>query len=649
MRFNEFKVELSEEKLIEVSMSPTNLKKLSKQINAFCGIEFELYVPDVENSDDYDSDTEPDYDYDESCDSIDQIRRFFSYDNHNDYEIDNVIDSLNDKFQEFYDGKLFKNWKEVADEQVREYIIDYDWDEDDEYEKAYDELELNNEQRAKVEAYRKSSALRSVEKPNPDQSDLFRDTEHPHLLLDQATEIVNDALEDKISYSIRKEDNNYDSARDEWYESADSSEFESDFLQYMGLRDMTDVETEYGLYWPRRTEPDLNGRSMEALASRFEDETGLSAVGCSSYHGCEKYKGEYYVVEKDSSLEGAEPGDSGVEIVSKKLSLPEMIDDLKTVTDWARSNGCYTDHYCGLHMNVSIEDFSLGNLDYVKLALFVGDEYILNQFQRSSNTFCESAISQIGLNIKNNPSNAYGALIELQRNLASLAGKIIHGPYTGKYVSLNLHSNRVEFRSPGDDWLNDDLSKLENTLYRFVVALDIACDRNKYKEEYAKRLYKLIQPSSVQYYNKSEPENAKQPTKFADPGTSKKGLTPVISTKNANDVINLFTRFQAGIVPLSALKSFLLKNKETRQVPSNVSKPPAGITKWTVVGPNGSGEETIDADTPIAAINKYRSKYKLNSAQYPNNMFHVSQAEFSHLNQWEPETPTSLPPQEPQF
>ena len=36
----------------EVSMAPKNLKKLAANINAYCGIEFELYYPGMKPSED---------------------------------------------------------------------------------------------------------------------------------------------------------------------------------------------------------------------------------------------------------------------------------------------------------------------------------------------------------------------------------------------------------------------------------------------------------------------------------------------------------------------------------------------------------------------------------------------------------------------
>jgi hypothetical protein len=53
----------------------------------------------------------------------------------------------------------------------------------------------------------------------------------------------------------------------------------------------------------------------------------------------------------------------------------------------------------------------------------------------------------------------------------------------------------VEFRQPGGDWLNISPKQLISTLNRFVVALEIACDPTKYQEEYAKKLYRLLDTS----------------------------------------------------------------------------------------------------------------------------------------------------------
>ena len=62
MRYREF--ELTEDELFGLNMSPTNLKKMARDIDARAGMEFELIVPGVEgDQDEYES--EPDYEADE--------------------------------------------------------------------------------------------------------------------------------------------------------------------------------------------------------------------------------------------------------------------------------------------------------------------------------------------------------------------------------------------------------------------------------------------------------------------------------------------------------------------------------------------------------------------------------------------------------
>jgi hypothetical protein len=87
------------------------------------------------------------------------------------------------------------------------------------------------------------------------------------------------------------------------------------------------------------------------------------------------------------------------------------------------------------------------------------------------------------------------------KNDVNATTRRVHDNHTSKYTSLNLQNNRVEFRSPGGDWLNEyrkDPGKLINTLLRFVVALDAAMDPTKYRQEYLKKLYKLLNPKGLQ-------------------------------------------------------------------------------------------------------------------------------------------------------
>jgi hypothetical protein len=121
-----------------------------------------------------------------------------------------------------------------------------------------------------------------------------------------------------------------------------------------------------------------------------------------------------------------------------------------------------------------------------------------------SNTYAASAIGKVKNLIRDNPDRAAEVLAKMKSHLEQGADKAvesttrnIHGNYTNKYTSINLKDNRIEFRSPGGDWLGEyrrDPGKLVNTMLRFVVALDAAMDPQKYRKEYLTKLYKLLNP-----------------------------------------------------------------------------------------------------------------------------------------------------------
>ena len=99
MRFNEFKVELS-----EVSMAPNNLSKMASAIDATCGIEFEMYVPkDLENEyqDEFESEQDlSENDYMTDSGWHDQLMDFFTQDGANSRgEITRVITKIDDRFK----------------------------------------------------------------------------------------------------------------------------------------------------------------------------------------------------------------------------------------------------------------------------------------------------------------------------------------------------------------------------------------------------------------------------------------------------------------------------------------------------------------------------------------------------------------------
>jgi hypothetical protein len=171
-------------------------------------------------------------------------------------------------------------------------------------------------------------------------------------------------------------------------------------------------------------------------------------------------------------------------------------------------------------------------LDYVKLALLLGDEFVLDSFGRSGNTYAKSAMGKIRDTVRKSPDRAKELMDRMKSGMDQLASKVVHSRSTEKYTSINVKDGYIEFRSPGGDWLNDNFAEIDNTLRRFTVALSAAVDPEAYRQEYLKKLYKLLDVSGEK------------------------------------DPLSYFAKYAAGELPRAALKSFVRQAQAERKVKS---------------------------------------------------------------------------------
>lgn len=429
--------------LTEINMSPSSVQAKAAQVpGALVGIEFEMYVPDVmdptadhENNGDEDMILNMNEDRPIESQSWDDLVRDVSTFYANG---DNAIHS-----RSYYREEL----NQQPNEDYISWLDDkfYDWAKDGRFEEWYLER-------------------------NPDEEELPRAASNAwHRAFDEFKE---ENLDD-FSFD--------DGSVENWLRDKRIDTYSS-----FGIR--------YGLEWTY-TRPNRRGggsMSIEEVAEDFGHAVGFNVLVSKVYHGRAKSLTDY-VVEPDSSLEQPRSDeDFGLEFVSPPLPINEMITQLHKVRSWAESYGAYTNQTCGLHMNVSIPGYDLKKLDYIKLALFVGDDHVATSFDRLGNKFAKSSIDEITKKIKAVPDNIPRYADIFKKGLSTIASRSIHNGWTEKYMSINTQENRIEFRSPGGDWLNTDIDKLINVMFRFVVALDIALDPEKEKKEYAKKFYKLL-------------------------------------------------------------------------------------------------------------------------------------------------------------
>lgn len=444
--------------LDEVVMKPTRLAQMADKIDALIGIEYEMVVP-VSGSVFDEPEMQADYDDDPGTYDIRNIVDFFNdgdFNSRND--IRRLEQDLQTDFLEWRDEQFYSRWDADQAEFIYDYVV-----ENLSPEEIADILDLDPE---KVDGFTKDQ-------------------------INQAVELIISNSE----YSGYVE-SAQEAARENFDENAD----ESEWLDDRGWNNMSDIENNFSITWPHwtTTNSDSEDDQIKLIADEFSQAIKRPVKVSTRYHGTSREPGKY-TIEPDSSIDAVDGESIGLEFISPPLSIKDTITDLEKIKVWAKNTGAYTNKSTGLHMNVSIPNYSILQLDFVKLALLIGDQYVLEQFGRLANTYCQSAVEKIKTNIKSKGlENSERVLQSFKSGLSNLASRVIQDTQVGKYTSINPQSNRVEFRSPGGDYLEEDPKKLINTLRRFIVGLDAAMDPNKFKEDYYKKFYKLIKPSFEQ-------------------------------------------------------------------------------------------------------------------------------------------------------
>lgn len=445
MRFDEFAP--TPEQLNEIKMAAGSLIKQVKNINAIAGIEFEFYCPNEGGSP---STEEDDMDMDETAYNFDSIRDFFRSDQMTEREVNAEISKMEEEYYEYIQDDIEKAWDQYIDDNLTEEWV-LDWA----------DAEYNSDE---------------------DVLDDIRENGSGSIYWDEA----------KQTYT----DEQYDTFRDDWYDE-NYIDMQEQFLRWSGIERMSDVPQYYDLYWPyQKTQTDLLS-AIQYVADKIEYDLDISIDVGTGHHSVDR-TGENFILETDGSLDDTDEEILGLEFITPPLPLEETLQLTEKFMDWANDYECYTNSDCGLHMNISVEGVDNSKLDYVKLALFVGENYVLEQFSRTSSGYATSVLHKLDNIISSANDDMVMALLDdLKNRLVQNASKAIHKGATAKYDGLNVHREYVEFRYAGNDYLNMDFNSIANFLRRYAVAYNIACNPEAEREEYIKKLYKLIDTSGL--------------------------------------------------------------------------------------------------------------------------------------------------------
>lgn len=484
------------EQLDEVSMRPSRLRQFANSPEAQgiqAGFEAELIFRDTINDDDGDE-MEPDYDADERCRSISQIIDFFNdgeYGGLSQRQESRLQDGLDEQYMEWFDEQMYDAFRDEADDLVREIWLEDRPMSERIHAALVDGLDLSDEEADRIEAV----GSKAPKFTSSHDQEVYAQENQDYETYIQAVELAEEVLDDDVEQSVSKQDGVYDQALDNFRDNF-STDDDSGFFDDVGLRWMSDVASEYDLDWPYMTGSSNGGsRDWENIADSLNQAVDMPVKVSSGYHSATRKPG-LWIVEPDSSLQPDDREDYGLEIVSPPMPLKQALEKLQAVTDWANSNegDAYTNESTGLHMGVSIP-YKEGRVDYLKLILFLGDEYVLQQYGREANTYTKAAMKEIRSRA-GSEANATRVLELLKHNLIELAEReLVRSTGEGKYTSAHKQNKYIEFRSAGGDWLAEDNAepgKLENTMMRYAYAMYLAGNPGLERKEYAKKLYKLV-------------------------------------------------------------------------------------------------------------------------------------------------------------
>ena len=191
-----------------------------------------------------------------------------------------------------------------------------------------------------------------------------------------------------------------------------------------------------------------------------------------------------WVVTEDGSIEGPGPG-CGIEIVSPPQNIADAMDDLQNCFRFIKNNDLITNNTTGLHINLSLPDLKR-LLDPLKLVMFIGEDHILKEFNRTGNTYTKTHKADILASIEEN------GVPPKDSSLVRLATKVLKQE---KYRTINLSklaAGYLEFRAAGNDGYERDWKKIQDTIGRFLTVLELACDPTAERKLYLKKVARMF-------------------------------------------------------------------------------------------------------------------------------------------------------------
>ena len=455
--------EQGDEQLFEINFNKPDIAKAALDVNIKCGFEAETVWNDVSNSD-----NDEDWLDDENWYNIED----YVY----EQEGSRSVEAVQESYREWMYDKAYEYESDIIQRMVS------DRKEDEEYIDAFVDDKLDMDE---VEEY-KEEFLASVD---ADDRDEFADWDLQAFARQYAEEVKEDELIEWLEESIRDNGEAMEEAVDQAEEAYPIDTWASD---------------EHGSWVSALSSLDIylhnpnSGGGVEEVAAeltRWADKSSeFKEVEAGEYHSGYGADQTYWRVEEDSSIE-ADSG-TGAELISPVYDSPrDMLHEMKSMFEWMSGEGVETNRSCGLHVTMSLNSETPQEVNKVKLAVLLGDKYLLSTFGRSSNSYAKSQydnLKKAAEKLKSNPED--------MKSIEGIERIISSGISTGKFSSINFKTdkdgttgnNLIEFRIGGGDDYHTNFDIAAKAVIRYAATMSSAYSDQTHNTDYAKALFKLI-------------------------------------------------------------------------------------------------------------------------------------------------------------
>ena len=460
-------------KLFEINFNRQNLARQSLDAPVKCGFEAETFFYNVDSrgsSDHIDnmSISEIEYQYGDMPDQVWEDFEDWLYTKGQDEYLDDII---SDKVEEVREDEDYLNdfidsGAGPSSEAIEIYKKDFEENDPKEYEnREEDGWDYMNWVREYVEEEYEEAYLEWLR-----------------------NDIMNNYLDDEAREAARS-----DYSVEDWI--YDNYSYMSSFLDDYGY--------EYS-----------NSGSLEEVASQLNDwiqeESEFKVYPETGDYG-ETSGGGNWAVENDQSIDADEG--AGAELISPVFNSPKvMLKEMKSLFDWSEKN-FGTNRSTGLHVTMSWQgknpdtvttkdedDEFFGTAstgpNKLKMAVLLGDEYLLAEFGRLNNSYTKSQYRNILKYAEGMKRGDAKSFEDLERVLTK-------GIDSGKFNSIHFKGDRdrasgnelIEFRIAGGTDYNTMYEKVVKACVRYATVMTAGYKKDAFRQDYINALVRLVRKS----------------------------------------------------------------------------------------------------------------------------------------------------------